>query len=99
MNIKINTVHFDADSKLLEFAEKKVTKLVIGVDEVIGAEVYLTFDASKPKHTDNKKVKIILEVPGYDLFAEKDATTFEEAVDQVVDALKKQIEKHKSKLK
>ncbi len=99
MDIKVNTVHFDADKKLLEFVEKKVVKLASGVDGVVGAEVHLTYDASKPKHTENKSAKIKLEVPGNDLFAEKEATTFEEAVDLTVDALKKQAEKYKSKEK
>ena len=99
MDIKLNIVHFDADQKLLDFVDVKVKKLANIMDGVVGAEVFLTFDKSKTKHTDNKTAKIKLEVPGHDLFAEKDSTTFEDAVDQVIDALKKQVEKHKAKTK
>jgi putative sigma-54 modulation protein len=36
-------------------------------------------------------------MPGDDLVAESQCKTFEEAVDQSIDAIKKQIEKHKDK--
>ncbi len=97
MDIKINEVHFDADQKLIDFVELKINKLANKIDGIVRAEVFLTFDKSKSKHTENKVVKIKLEVPGHDLFAEKEATTFEDAVDQSIDALKRQIEKHKAK--
>lgn len=99
MDIKIYTIQFDADEKLLSFTHKKVKKITDTLDGVVGAEVFLTYNKSKPKHTNNKTAKIKLEVPGHDLFAEKEGNTFEEAVDQSIDALKKQIEKHKSKLR
>jgi len=98
MNIKIKSVHFDADIKLEEFTNSKVSKLDKIFDGIIGADVLLTFDKSAPKHTENKNVKIILDVPGIELFAEKQAKTFEEAIDLTVDAIKKQIEKHKEKI-
>jgi len=98
MKIQIKSVHFDADTKLKEFVETKVTKLDKIFDGVIGAEIFLSFDKSAPKHTENKNAKIILDIPGMELFAEKQAKTFEEATDLTVEALKKQIEKHKEKL-
>jgi putative sigma-54 modulation protein len=99
MNIKINCVHFDADKKLEDFVKVKVAKLDNFFDGIVKSEVFLTFDKSEKKHTENKISKIIVEIPGSDLFAEKQAKTFEEAIDLSVDALKKQIEKHKEKLK
>ncbi len=99
MDINIKTTNFDADKKLVEFVKNKVSKLDKYFDGIIRSEVTLNFNKSKKKFTDNKEAKIILEVPGNELFAEKDALTFEEAVDSVVDALEKQVKKHKEKLR
>ncbi|MCF6184917.1 MAG: ribosome-associated translation inhibitor RaiA [Bacteroidales bacterium] len=99
MDINIKTTNFDADKKLIDFVKTKVNKLDKYFDGIIRSEIILNFDKSKKKFTDNKEVKVILEVPGSDLFAEKGAVTFEEAVDTVIDALEKQIKKHKGKLR
>ena len=99
MNIKINTVHFDADQKLEDFVGNKVIKLENLFDGIVSAEVFLTFDKSSKKHTENKNTKIVIDIPGGELFAEKQAKTFEEATDLTVEALKKQIKKYKDKLR
>lgn len=99
MDIKINTVHFDADAKLVDFVNSKVNKLTNYCDSIIGAEVFLTFDKSAKKHTENKAVKIKIDVPKAEIFADKQAKSFEEAIDSTTDALKKQLKKHKEKNK
>ncbi len=99
MDIKINTVHFDADQKLLDFTEKRISKLEQYFDGIIATEVFLNFDKSGAKKTDNKEVKIKVEISGNDLFAEKKEKTFEEAIDATVKALEKQLKKHKERLK
>jgi putative sigma-54 modulation protein len=97
MNIRINAVRFDADSKLEQFIEKKVNKLAHYFDDIMNAEVFLRLENT----TDlgNKVVEIRLDVPGSDLFARKQSKTFEESTDSAVDALKQQILKHKEKLR
>jgi len=99
MDVNIKTTNFDADTKLIEFVKTKVNKLDKYFDAIIRSEVVLNFNKSKKKFTDNKEAKIILEVPGNDLFAEKEAVSFEEAIDSVIDALEKQVKKHKGKLR
>jgi len=99
MDTNIKTTNFDADSKLKSFVNSKVNKLDKYFDGIIRAEVALNFDKSKKKFTENKEAKIKIEIPGNDLFAEKGATSFEEAIDDVIDALEKQIKKYKSRLK
>jgi putative sigma-54 modulation protein len=44
MNIKIHSIHFDADSKLLNFIDMKVKKLLQFFDDIIGAEVFLRLE-------------------------------------------------------
>jgi len=95
MNIRIKAVKFDADSKLEDFIQKKVSKLGRFFDDIITAEVFLKLENSPD--LENKVVEVKLDVPGSDLFARKQTRSFEESTDEVVDALKQQILKHKEK--
>ncbi len=95
MNIRIKAVKFDADSKLEDFIQKKVSKLGRFFDEIIHAEVFLKLENTS--ELENKVVEVKLDIPGSDLFARKQTKSFEESTDEVVDALKQQILKHKEK--
>ncbi len=97
MNVRINAVRFDADSKLVSFIEKKVSKLSRYFDDIINAEVYLKLENTPD--LENKVVEIRVDIPGSELFARKQSKSFEESTDTVVDALKQQILKHKEKLR
>jgi putative sigma-54 modulation protein len=95
MNIQIHSVRFDADKKLIDFLHLKLDKLTQFGEEIVNAEVYLRLD--KDQERENKISEIKLELPGGPLFAKKQSKTFEEATDDAIDALKKQITKHKQK--
>ena len=95
MNVKIQSVKFDADKKLIEFIENKMAKLERFVDRTTGAEVILKID--KDPEQGNKVATIKIEVPTETLVAEHQSKSFEEAIDEAIDALKKQLEKHKEK--
>jgi len=98
MNIQVKTVHFTADQKLIDFVNKKVPKLDIYFEGIIGAEV--TMKVVKPETVNNKLAEIKLSIPGSDyLFAEKQADSFEEALDLAIEAIRKQLTKFKDKLK
>jgi putative sigma-54 modulation protein len=97
MNIQIHSVRFDADKKLIDFVHQKLDKLTQYGDHIVNAEVYLRLD--KDQDRENKISEIRLELPGGPLFAKKQSKTFEEATDDVVEALKKQITKHKQKMR
>lgn len=98
MNVKIHSVRFDADSKLLSFIEEKVNKLEQYFDDILGAEVFLRLDKDTVER-ENKIVEIKLDIPRNPLFSKKQCKTFEEATDLCVEALKKQVQKHKDKLR
>ncbi len=97
MNIKINSVHFKADQKLEDFVTEKVGKLENYFDGVISSEVTLRLE--KNVETGNKVAEIRILIPGNDLFAKKQATSFEQATDTAVEALRKQITRHKDKVR
>jgi putative sigma-54 modulation protein len=95
MNIQIHSVRFDADQKLIDFVHQKLEKLTQYDEDIVNAEVYLRLD--KDQERENKISEIKLELSGGPLFARKQSKTFEEATDDAMDALKKQIAKHKEK--
>ncbi len=97
MKVKIQSIHFDADHKLLSFIDEKVNKLSTLYDGVMGGEVFLRLD--KDAHSENKIAEIKLHIPGNDLFARKQCRTFEEATDTAVDALRSQLTRRKEKVK
>ncbi len=95
MNIQIHSVRFDADKKLISYVQRKVGKLTQFGEEIVNAEVYLRLDNDQQRA--NKISEIKLDLSGGPLFARKQSKTFEEATYSAVDALKKQITKHKQK--
>ena len=98
MNIKVNSVHFTADQKLVDFVNKKVSKMDTFFEGIISAEVSLKVE--KPETSNNKISEIKLSLPATDyLFARKQADTFEEATDLAVDAIRSQLKKHKDKIR
>lgn len=96
MNVQIQSVKFDADNKLVEFVEHKMDKLDRFAERSIGADVILKLD--KDHELGNKVATINFHIPGHDLVAETRAKSFEEAVDQTIESIKRQIDKIKGKL-
>lgn len=94
MEIKIKSLKFDADQKLVAFVEKKVSKLEKFYEGVETVEVIL----SLLPDPDNKNAKIQIHVPGQDLVIEKNAKTFEDAVTECADAMKEKLTRFKEKL-
>ncbi len=97
MQVKINSVQFRADKKLEDFIGDKLEKLTGFYDQILSSEVFLRIENTNGP--DNKVSEIRLSIPGNELFAKKQSKTFEEATDQAIDALRRQIQKHKDKVK
>jgi putative sigma-54 modulation protein len=95
MKLQTHSVHFDADQKLVDFIQKKANKLETFYDRIIDGEVFLKLENGEA--IDNKIVEIKVNVPGTQLFAKEQSDSFEAATDQAVNALKKQLLKHKEK--
>jgi putative sigma-54 modulation protein len=95
MKIAVQSIHFDADRKLLAFIEKKATKLEQFFDRIVSAEVYLKLQ--KSENESNKIAEIKLSLPGGQLFVKEQCKTFEEATDLAVETMKRLVDRHKSK--
>lgn len=95
MDIRFQSIHFDATTKLEAFVQKKISKLEQYFDGILLAEV--TLKVIKPETVQNKHVSIILKIRSGELFADKIGDTFEEAIDECTEALSKQLLKFKEK--
>lgn len=95
MEIKIKSIHFDATASLVAFIEKKVGKLSQFYDGILEIEVILK--VVKPEAAMNKEALVKVFVAQSEMFASKTSDTFEQSVDEAVDALQKQILKFKEK--
>ena len=96
MNIKIQSVKFDADKKLIDFIESKVAKIDRFIDNIVSVDVTLKLD--KDFDNGNKVATIKVTVPGDELVAERQCKSFEEAIDSGLDAIRNQVDKYKEKL-
>lgn len=96
MTTRVHSVHFTADIKLVNFVNKKVEKLKVFFDHIVSSEVFLRLDKSNEKGNKIAEVRVFL--PGKELFAKKQATTFEEASDLAVEALRIQVKRYKGKV-
>lgn len=95
MELRIQSVNFEASAQLKAFAEKKINKLARFTDDIIQSE--LIMKVVKPDAPNNKEVSIRLSIRSGENFASKTANTFEEAIDLCLEALEKQIMKSKEK--
>jgi putative sigma-54 modulation protein len=97
MKIRVQSIHFTADVKLLDFIQKKADKLDQFFDQIISGDVYLRLE--KTEDEANKISEIKLSIPGNDLFAKEQCKSFEEATDKALESLRRQLEKHKEKVR
>lgn len=96
MKLQMHSIRFNADQRLIDFIQKKADRLDKFFDRIIDGEVFMRLD--KDNNMENKIVEIKLNIPGNQLFAKEKAKTFEAASDLSLEALKKQIIKHKEKI-
>jgi putative sigma-54 modulation protein len=97
MQIKIQSIHFDADKDLLEFIQKKIDKLEQYYDGIMSGDVFLRLE--KADDTQNKIAEIKLQTRTGEMFAKRQCKTFEEAVTESAEAISVQVRKHKEKIK
>ena len=96
MKINTTSIHFDADQKLIEYIEKKTTKLDQFFDRIIDAHIYLKLENSGQVR--DKIVEIKLLVPGDTLMATEVSKTFEASTDAAIDNMKRQLNRYKERL-
>ena len=93
MEIRVQSIKFNADQKLLDFIDKKFSRIEKFYDAVTGVDIALSL---LPDH-ENKNVKVQVSIPGRTIVVEKNAKTFEDAVVDCADILKEKLVKEKEK--
>jgi putative sigma-54 modulation protein len=96
MNVNIQTVHFDADIKLVSYIEKKVEKLSQYHDRITKVDVYLKLD--NVVHTIKDKVaEIKILIPRHEFFVKQSSKSFEESFDSALESIIEQMKRQKEK--
>jgi putative sigma-54 modulation protein len=93
MNVVTHAVHFNADRRLIDFIESKLAKLQVFFDKIIDADVFLKLENSGQVR--DKVAEIKLNIPGAVIVVKEIALTFEAAIDEAVEILKRKLVKHK----
>lgn len=98
MKVNVQSIHFNADAKLIDFIEKKLQRLsrYFNQNKSIEADVFLKLqDTGSQIH--EKIIEIKLHVPGGWVIDKKTGNTFEAAITASADTLKRQLLRHKEK--
>ena len=96
MNVNIQTIRFDADTRLVEYINRKLEKLTTFHDRIIKVSVFLKLD--NVVHTIKDKIaEIRVHVPRHDFFVKSTSKSFEESFDDAFDSIVTQIKRKKQK--
>ena len=80
MDVKIQTVRFNGDEKLIDLVKRKVEKLETFHDKITKIDVFLKLD--NVVHTlKDKIVELRVHVPKHDFFVKASSKSFEESFD------------------
>jgi len=96
MNVNIQTVHFDADSKLVKHINQKMGKLNTFHDRIIKIDVFLKLDNVVHKIKD-KIAEIRIQIPRHQLFVKSTSKSFEQSFDDAFESIVNQIKRRKQK--
>jgi ribosomal subunit interface protein len=96
MNIQIQSPGFTVSPELNVFIHEKVSKLFNHSTEIISISLMLKVANSVNK--ENKVCEIRVAIPGNDILASAQCSTFEEAVLEIISTIKTRIKRKKSKI-
>ena len=97
MNVNIQTVHFDADLKLIDYVSRKAEKLNTFHDRILKIDVFLKLD-NVVHNIKDKIVEIKVHFPRHDFFVKASSKSFEESFDTALESIVTQIKRKKEKL-
>ena len=96
MNVKIQSVRFEADTKLIEYINRKLKKIKTFHDRIINIDVFLKLD-NVAHNIKDKIVEISVHVPRHQFFVKSTSKSFEGSFDNAFDSLTTQIKRKKEK--
>ena len=96
MNVNIQTVHFDADTKLVTYIEKRLSKLSQYHERITKVDVYLKLD-NIVHNIKDKVAEIKILIPRHEFFVKQSSKSFEESFDSALESIIIQIKRQKEK--
>ncbi len=95
MNITFTARRFTASDQLKRHSEEQLQKLGKFFDGILDCEIVLEPTESP---TEPQAAELIIKVPRTVLHARETAPTYEQAISEAVDVMRRQLIKHKEKL-
>jgi putative sigma-54 modulation protein len=96
MTVNIHAVHFDADVKLKDHVQRKITKLATYHDRIVSVDVFLKLDNIVHQIKD-KIAEIRVNIPRHEIFVKSSSKSFEESFDDAFDSVCTKIKREKEK--
>lgn len=96
MDVKIQTVHFTGDQKLIDLVKRKIDKLTNFHDRITKVDVFLKLDNVVHALKD-KVVELRVHVPRHDFFVKATSKSFEESFENAFQSIVTQLKRQKEK--
>ena len=93
MKVKVQSIHFDADQRLLDLIDQKMVKIEKLEPKATDLQVFLRLDASNGG-IHEKVTEIKVNLPGKIIFSKEHSGSFEESFEGALDNVLTQIKKH-----
>jgi len=93
MNVNIQTVHFDADQKLIQYVNQKIEKLPQFHDRIINVDVFLKLD-NVVHNIKDKIAEIRVKVPRSEFFVKSTSKSFQASFDEALESMINQIKRN-----
>ena len=97
MNINFQSINYVADTKLIEFTEKRIHKITNFYDHIIDVYIYTKVENNSDQI--NKSVEIKIGIPGDDVIVKKIAKSFEEAINSASESVERILKRRKEKVR
>lgn len=96
MEIKVNGKNVEVSDDLLLYAKSKINKLVKYSNKLLAATISLSEQSSR-KSSKTHRAEVVLHTKGRVLNAKEESESFFISIDAIVDKLKRQLKKEKTK--
>ena len=97
MNIIFQSINYKADSKLKDFAKKKINKMNLFYKKI--TNVFVSTKVENSSSRLNKHAELKIGIPGSSIIVKKTSTSFEQAIKIAVVSVKRIIKKKKEKIR
>jgi len=95
MQIVIESIDIDLTDRHKDYINQRLNKFFGKQDYITGIDVYVK--KANEKNEDDHIVEAKVFLPGPELYADSEANSYEQALNDTIDKLRRQLEKYKEK--